>query len=171
MSDHSAGAPPPPDRRPGAAGGGASGGASGDATDDYSGPSVLAASRVMAAGTIVSRMTGFVRASMLAAAIGLSVHADAFNVANTLPNSVYILVAGGVFNAVLVPQLVRAIKNDPDRGDAYANRIITLSAIVLAVVTAVLIAFAPQILRVLVDSQWFTDPALAAQRDSMINFA
>jgi putative peptidoglycan lipid II flippase len=134
-------------------------------------PTVLAASSVMAAGTIVSRLTGFVRAGMLAAAIGLSLHADSFNVANTIPNSLYILVAGGVFNTVLVPQLVRAIKNDPDRGDAYANRIITLGAIVLAGVSAVLVIFAPQVLRLLVDDQWFTDPALAAQRDSMINFA
>ena len=85
----------------------------------------------MAAGTLVSRLTGFVRAGLLAAAIGLSLHADVFNVANTIPNSLYILVAGGVFNTVLVPQLVRAIRNDPDGGDAYANRIITLGALVL----------------------------------------
>ena len=38
----------------------------------------------------------------------------------------YILLAGGVFNAVLVPQLVRAQKNDPDGGEAYTNRVITL---------------------------------------------
>ena len=29
----------------------------------------------------------------------------------------YILLAGGVFNAVLVPQLVRAMQNDEDGGD------------------------------------------------------
>jgi putative peptidoglycan lipid II flippase len=133
-------------------------------------PSVLAASSVMAAGTILSRITGFVRAGMLAAAIGLSLHADPFNVANTIPNSLYILVAGGVFNTVLVPQLVRAIKNDSDGGDAYANRIITLGAILLAAVTAALVAFAPQLLRLLVDSRFFTDPDLAAQRESMIDF-
>jgi putative peptidoglycan lipid II flippase len=153
MSDHAAGAP-----------------ASSQPHGDGQGQSVLAASSVMAAGTILSRITGFVRAGMLAAAIGLSLHADPFNVANTIPNSLYILVAGGVFNTVLVPQLVRAIKSDADGGDAYANRIITLGAIVLASVTAALIAFAPQILRLLVDSRFFTDPALAAQRDSMIAF-
>ena len=40
----------------------------------------------------------------------------------------YILLAGGIFNAVLVPQLVRAMKNDPDGGEAYTNRVITLAA-------------------------------------------
>jgi putative peptidoglycan lipid II flippase len=159
MSDHAAGAPVPNQGRPTSPGdvGG-------------QGQSVLAASSVMAVGTILSRITGFVRAGMLAAAIGLSLHADAFNVANTIPNSVYILVAGGVFNSVLVPQLVRAIKNDPDGGDAYANRVITLGAIVLAAVTAILIAFAPQLLHLFVDDRYFTDPSLAAERESMIDF-
>jgi putative peptidoglycan lipid II flippase len=125
----------------------------------------------MAAGTVVSRLTGFVRASLLAAAIGLTLHADVFNVANTIPNSLYILVAGGVFNSVLVPQLVRAIKNDEDGGDAYANRIITLSALVLAGVTAVLVLLAPWVLRLLADDSFFTDPDLAAERESLIDFA
>lgn len=132
--------------------------------------SLLTSSRLMAAGTIVSRLTGFVRAGLLAAAIGVSLHAEVFNVANTIPNSVYILVAGGVFNAVLVPQLVRAAKTDADGGDDYANRIITLGAVVLAGVTAVLVLAAPVLLQVFVDRSFFTDPALAAQRESLIDF-
>jgi putative peptidoglycan lipid II flippase len=132
---------------------------------------VLSASGVMAVGTLISRLTGFVRATLLAAAIGMAVHAEAFNVANTIPNSLYILVAGGVFNTVLVPQLVRAIKNDPDGGDAYANRIVTLGAVVLAGVTAVLLLVAPLFLRLVVDSKFFTDPVLTAERESLIDFA
>jgi putative peptidoglycan lipid II flippase len=130
--------------------------------------SILASSTVMAAGTLISRLTGFIRAGMLGAAIGLSAHADTFNVANTIPNSLYILVAGGVFNTVLVPQLVRAVKNDADGGDAYANRVVTLGALVLAGVTAILVIFAPQLLRILVDPSFFTDPE---QRQSLIDFA
>ena len=72
-------------------------------------------SAVMAAGTVVSRLSGFVRAALLSAALGAGVHADVFNVANTLPNMLYILLAGGVFNAVLVPQLVRAHAARPGR--------------------------------------------------------
>lgn len=132
---------------------------------------VLSASAVMAAGTVLSRLTGFVRASLLAAAIGVSLHADVFNVANTIPNSLYILVAGGVFNAVLVPQLVRVMKTDADGGDAYANRIIGLGVVVLAGISAILVLLAPQLLRLLVDSSYFTDPALAPERESLIDFA
>ena len=91
---------------------------------------ILASSAVMAAGTVVSRASGFVRAALLVAALGALLHADLFTIANTLPNMLYILLAGGVFNAVLVPQLVRPIKDDPDGGEAYTNRVITLAGAV-----------------------------------------
>ncbi len=139
-------------------------------TDRGTSPSVLSSSGLMAAGTLVSRLTGFVRAGLLAAAIGVSLHAEVFNVANTIPNSLYILVAGGVFNTVLVPQLVRAIHHDADGGDAYANRIMTLGALVLAGVSAVLVLLAPLLLRLLVDDSYFSDPALAPQRQSLVDF-
>ena len=79
-----------------------------DQEDNGSG-SILSSSAVMAAGTVVSRLSGFVRNALLAAALGTQLHADVFTIANTVPNMLYILLAGGVFNAVLVPQLVRAM--------------------------------------------------------------
>ncbi len=137
-------------------------------TDESS--SLLSSSAVMAAGTVVSRMSGFVRGALLATALGLGLHAELFNIANTLPNMLYILVAGGVFNAVLVPQLVRAMKNDPDGGDAYANRVITLAALFLAGVTAVLVIAAPLVMRIFLSGRYF-EPDYAEQLDSVIAFA
>ena len=131
---------------------------------------VLANSAVMAAGTVVSRMSGFVRSTLLAAALGAQLHADLFNIGNTIPNMLYILLAGGIFNAVLVPQLVRAMRNDPDGGDAYTNRIITLAAIFLASVTLLLVVAAPWVMRLFLSSD-FNDPDLAAQRESVVAFA
>jgi len=132
--------------------------------------SILSSSAVMAAGTVVSRLSGFVRNAMLAAALGTALHADIFTIANTIPNMLYILLAGGVFNAVLVPQLVRASKQDPDGGDGYTNRVITLAAVFLAGVSAVLVIAAPVLMRVFLDGSFFT-PELAAQRESVIDFA
>ena len=132
--------------------------------------SLLSASAVMAAGTIVSRLSGFVRSTLLVAALGASLHADVFNIANTVPNMLYILLAGGVVNAVLVPQLVRAMRKDPDGGDAYTNRVITLAGLFLAIVTVLLVAAAPLLMRLFLDPKFFT-PELAAQRDSVIAFA
>ena len=57
---------------------------------------ILASTAVMASGTVVSRMSGYVRNLLLAAAIGNELHADLFNIANTIPNMLYILLAGGV---------------------------------------------------------------------------
>lgn len=131
---------------------------------------VLTNTAVMAAGTVVSRMSGFLRSTLLMAALGAQLHAELFNIANTIPNMLYILLAGGVFNAVLVPQLVRSMRNDPDGGDAYTNRIVTLAALFLGGVTLLLVVAAPWLMQLVLDSR-FNDPDLAEQRDSVITFA
>jgi putative peptidoglycan lipid II flippase len=131
---------------------------------------VLASSAVMAAGTIVSRASGFVRSALLAAALGAGLHADLFNIGNTVPNMLYILLAGGVVNAVLVPQLVRANRSDPDGGEAYTNRVITLALLFLGVVTVLLVLGAPWLMQLFL-SQRFDGPALATQRASAVDFA
>lgn len=134
------------------------------------GKSVLANSAVMAAGTMFSRASGFIRSALLVAALGSGFHADVFNIANTVPNMLYILLAGGVFNAVLVPQLVKAQKNDADGGTAYTNRIITLAGLFLGVVTIVLVVGAPWLMRLYLGATWY-EPENAAQLESAIDFA
>ena len=132
--------------------------------------SLLSSSAVMAAGTVVSRLSGFVRGILLAAALGVGLHADVFNIANTVPNMLYILLAGGVVNAVLVPQLVRSMRNDADGGEAYTNRIMTLAALFLGVVTVLLVAAAPLLMRLFLDDQFY-DPSRAEQLQSVVDFA
>lgn len=144
--------------------------ARGDDPDDTAAPTVIGSSAVMAAGTVVSRLSGFVRSTLLAAALGTALHADVFTIANTIPNMLYILLAGGVFNAVLVPQLVRAMKNDADGGAAYTNRVITLAAVFLALVSVLLVLAAPLLMRVLLDPAYFT-AEFAEQRESVIDLA
>jgi len=91
----------------------------------------------MAIGTLVSRATGFLRTLVLVYAIGVIGLSDAYNNANTLPNTVYYLMLGGIFTSVVVPLLVRAARRDPDHGEAYAQRMFTLGALALLVVTVV----------------------------------
>ena len=105
-------------------------------------------------------------------------HADLFNIANTIPNMLYILLAGGIFNAVLVPQLVRAMKHDADGGDAYTNRMMTLAGLFLGVVTVLLVVAAPWVMPLYLDpttappswprsaSRSSTSPASACRRCS-----
>lgn len=91
--------------------------------------SVLKSSAVMALGTLVSRVLGFLRWSLLIAAIGGLAANDAFQIANNLPNTVYNLLAAGVLDAILVPQIVRAFKSSS--GSDYVNRLITLAGTIL----------------------------------------
>ena len=119
------------------------------------GGSLLRSSALMAAGTLTSRVLGLVRAVVLVWAIGALGSGDAFAVANTLPNSLFILIGGGVLNAVLVPQIVRAA-GDPDGGQEYVDRLLTLSVAFLAAATVVVTAAAPLLVR-LYASEWSPD--------------
>ncbi|MFE0423757.1 murein biosynthesis integral membrane protein MurJ [Streptomyces sp. NPDC058953] len=107
--------------------------------------SIAKSSAVMAAGTIVSRLTGFLRNLVMAAAIGVGVLSDTYQIANVLPTMIYVLVGGGALNAVFIPQLVRAMKNDDDGGEAYANRLLTLVVVLLAGVTVLCVVAAPML--------------------------
>jgi putative peptidoglycan lipid II flippase len=99
--------------------------------------------RAMALGTVASRGTGFLRTAVIAAALGLEGVPLAYNVANTAPNIVYELLLGGVLTAVVVPLLVRAAKEDADGGNAYAQRLLTLTVLVLGLASVVLVVAAP----------------------------
>lgn len=96
-------------------------------------------SAIMAAGTAVSRVLGLVRAIVLAAAIGVNTQAaQAFDIGNKAPNFLFALIGGGVLNAVLMPQIVRAQRR-PD-GSEYVNRLLTLAGTVMLGLTLLLTA-------------------------------
>ncbi|MBT2533472.1 murein biosynthesis integral membrane protein MurJ [Arthrobacter sp. ISL-48] len=103
-------------------------------------------SAIMAAGTLVSRFLGFGKTWMLGAALGLgSTVNDTFINANNLPNLIFLLVAGGVFNAVLVPQIIKASKA-ADRGADYISRLLTLAVLLLLGLTALVTLAAPWVI-------------------------
>jgi putative peptidoglycan lipid II flippase len=105
--------------------------------------SVAKSSLWMAGGTITSRVLGFVRTVVLALTIGVTTDAaDAFGVANQLPNNVYAIIAGGVLSAVLVPQIVKA-RSHKDGGLRYIDRLLTLAIVTFAAVTVVATLAAP----------------------------
>lgn len=106
---------------------------------------VVRSSRVMALGTIVSRGTGFLRTVVIATALGYTGVADAYNIANTVPNIIYELLLGGVLSSVVVPLLVQAARRDGDDGEAYGQRLLTLVTAVLTVATVVAVVAAPLI--------------------------
>jgi putative peptidoglycan lipid II flippase len=101
---------------------------------------------VMAAGTATSRVLGQVREIVLIWLIGATcTAANAFQLANSLPNILYNLLVSGALTAVLVPQVVRAYKRGI--GQEYVNRLLTLGFVVLAALTVVLTAAVPLIVQ------------------------
>ena len=129
---------------------------------------LLSATAIMGAGTIVSRVLGLVRVVMAAWLLGSATRqADILSMATTVPNSLYILFAGGALNTVFVPQIVRAVKNDRDGGEAYTNRIMTAFLLVVAAVTVILVAGAPVIAWIYSASSWHV-AAVAPQYSSMV---
>jgi putative peptidoglycan lipid II flippase len=112
---------------------------------------------LMAGGTLVSRILGFVRMLLLTYALGLSTNVyDSFNQANQIPNNLYELTIGGILTSVLVPQVVAAIRAD-DRGERYINKLVTLALTGFVVITAALIALTPLIIRAITSSGWGAD--------------
>ena len=118
----------------------------GDAED----VSLVRSTAVMAVGTTLSRVTGFLRVAAMAFALGVTETrlADAYNVANNIPNIVYELVLGGVLTSVFVPVFVRQLKTR-SREEAWeaARAVMTTALLVLLLVMIVGIVSAPWVVR------------------------
>ncbi|GAA1416577.1 murein biosynthesis integral membrane protein MurJ [Catellatospora coxensis] len=100
-------------------------------------------SAMMAVGSLVSRGTGFLRTAVMVAAVGTYALGDAYTTAQIFPGMIYELLLGGILSSVLVPMLVRARKNDADRGQAFTQRLLTLTVIVLGITTVLAVICAP----------------------------
>ena len=118
------------------------------AREELSDAAVVSRSWGMALATLVSRITGFVRIVLLAAILGAAL-SSAFTVANQLPNLIAALVLEATFTAIFVPVLARAERDDPDGGEAFVRRLVTLATTLLLVATALSVAAAPLLVRLM----------------------
>jgi putative peptidoglycan lipid II flippase len=102
---------------------------------------LIRSSAAVGLGTALSRVTGFLRVSALAA-LGFARLTDVYNIANSTPNIVYELLLGGILTATLVPLYVEHYERDEPRASDAIN---TVSITVLAAITVVGIIAAPWI--------------------------
>ena len=123
-------------------------------------PSLLRASGSMAVATLASRLTGFLWKLILAAVVGFGVINDSFTVSNTLPNSIFELLIGGVLTSVVVPVLVRAQKSDEDGGQRFVQRLMTLAFVVLGVGTVLAVLCTPVLTWIFVSDSDQSNPEL-----------
>jgi putative peptidoglycan lipid II flippase len=101
----------------------------------------------MASGTLVSRVTGFLRVLVLAWALGFTPLADSFNLANTVPNMLFDLVLGGILSATFIPVFVERLAIDGERRAWKSISSVVTGAVALLAVFSILAWFlAPYII-------------------------
>ena len=108
----------------------------------------------MALGTLISRLSGVVRDIVLVAAIGTGIFSDTYSVANSIPNIVYILIAGGAINAVFIPSLIRHMQDDDDSGKRFTDQLLSVISAILIVIVVVTMLGASLLVRLYSTSQW-----------------
>lgn len=112
---------------------------------------ILRAAGAVAAGTLMSRITGFLRTIVLGGVLGNTMFNDAYNNANVLPNQVYELLLGGLLTSVVVPMLVHAHKDAEDAGgdpNAFAQRLFTIAVVGLSAAAVIGMFAAPLLVTV-----------------------
>lgn len=120
---------------------------------------VVSRSWGMALATLISRITGFIRIVLLAAILGAAL-SSAFSVANQLPNLIAALVLEATFTAIFVPVLARAEREDPDGGEAFVRRLVTLATALLLAATVTSVAAAPLLVRLMLGADPKVNQAL-----------
>jgi putative peptidoglycan lipid II flippase len=105
---------------------------------------------VMSAGTALSRITGFLRLSAMAYAIGVTESrlADAYNVANTTPNIVYELALGAILSSLFVPVFVEWLdRRGREEAWEVARAVLCIAVLTLGLITVLGMLLAPWIVR------------------------
>ena len=105
------------------------------------------ATAYVAAGTLISRVTGLLRILVAIYALGYSTLSDSFNLANNTPNIVHDLVLGGILTATFVPVFVSRLATRSE-GEAVESisAVLTLAACLLVVATVAFFLAAPLII-------------------------
>ncbi len=130
---------------------------------------LINATAVMASGTMVSRVLGLLRAVLIAFVLGnVTLSVNTFTLAMIVPNSLYILLAGGTLNNVLVPQIVRAVTHDADAGKAFVDRIMTGFLIVLGALTVVFTIATPLVMSIYTQASWRSPEMAGAWRSLLL---
>lgn len=98
---------------------------------------------MMSVLVIISRLTGFVRTWAQAYALGVTVVASCYSLANNLPNMLYELVIGGMLVTAFLPVYLQVKKNLGQKGaNAYTSNLISLVLVFMGGITVLSIIFA-----------------------------
>ncbi|MCQ2752129.1 MAG: murein biosynthesis integral membrane protein MurJ [Coriobacteriales bacterium] len=109
--------------------------------------SVAKSTALMSTCILISRLTGFIRTWAMAFALGNTVLAASFSLANNLPNMIYELVAGGILSTAFLPIYMQQLnKRSDEKANLYANNLLNITVLVLGIIALLGSIFAPQIM-------------------------
>jgi putative peptidoglycan lipid II flippase len=119
-------------------------------TPDGLGRSLVRATGLVSALTLVSRLLGLVREQVFAGLLGAGLHADAFQIAFRIPNLLRDLFAEGALSAAFVPTYARTLATEGrPAAQRLASRLLTLLAVLLGALTLLALWLAPLLARAL----------------------
>jgi putative peptidoglycan lipid II flippase len=114
---------------------------------------IASAALLIAAVTVVARLMGFVRVIVFARTVGPSCLGDTYYTANTLPNIVFDVVAGGALSSLVVPVLAGPVaRGDRASVNRTASALLTWAASILVPVAVVGALLVHPMIRLLVGS-------------------
>jgi len=115
------------------------------------GAGIASAALLLAAVTVLARVVGFGRVLVFAHTVGPSCLGDTYYTANTVPNIVFDVVAGGALSSLAVPVLARPVEEGDDAtADRIASALLTWVLILLLPVMALGLGLARPIMDLLV---------------------
>jgi putative peptidoglycan lipid II flippase len=119
-------------------------------------PGLARSTAIQAAGTALSRLTGFGRIFAFAYALGAGRLADTYTLANNTPNIIYELILGGVLSGTLLPVFVRELRDqgpaggedwDERKGWRAVSAVLTLAVVAAALLSLAFVVVAPLFIR------------------------
>lgn len=121
------------------------------------------AALAIAAVTVAARVFGFLRVAVFARTVGANPLGDTYQTANTLPNLLFEIVAGGALAAAVVPVVAGAVeRGDVERARQTASALLTWVVLVLTPVALLGMVFGRPLMALLAGGTG--DPALRAAK-------
>lgn len=105
-------------------------------------------------GNLASKGLAFCRNLMLAAAIGTALVADAYNVANNVPNMLFLMLGGGAIATVFVPQITRLARQSQGRADEYSSLLLVAVTVVGLLLAGILLLATPLLISAFGGGAW-----------------
>ena len=108
---------------------------------------IAAAAVILGAASLVSRLLGLFRDRILAGQFGAGDELDVYYAAFRLPDLVYSLLVLGAISAGFIPVFIKYLQKDKNEAWYLANSVLNLMALSLIAICALLIIFAPWLMK------------------------